>query len=44
MSVYKMLIESVQNGNRFKIDLIKESLWINKKQIIMEGNVIDERN
>ena len=43
MSVYKMLIESVENGNRFKIDLIKKNLLINKKQIIMEGSVVYEK-
>ena len=43
MSVYKKLIESVENGNRFKIDLVNKNLWINKRQIIMEGEIIDER-
>ena len=43
MSVYKKLIESVENGNRFKIDLVNKNLWINKRQIIMEGSVVYEK-
>jgi hypothetical protein len=43
MSIYKDLIESVQNGKRFKIDLNKKDLWIGHKQIIDKGVIIDEK-
>ena len=44
MSIYKMLIESVQDGNRFKIDLIKKNLWIGRKQIMKEGELLEYKD
>lgn len=40
MSIYKELLEAVDNGAKFKVDLINKSLWINKKQYIREGENI----
>ena len=36
MSIYTDLLDAVDNGKKFKVDLINKSLWINKKQIINE--------
>lgn len=43
MSIYKDIINEIQNGKRFKIDLNKKDLWIGRKQIIKEGVIIDEK-
>ena len=40
MSIYKELLEAVNNGAKFKVDLINKSLWIDKKQYIREGEII----
>lgn len=42
MTVYKMLIDAVQSGKRFKIDLVEKDLWINKKLIVKKGVVVNE--
>lgn len=44
MSLYRELYQVAYNGGKFKIDLIKKSLWINKKQIIKEGVIVYEQN
>ena len=44
MSIYKDIINEVQNGKRFKIDLNKKDLWVGRKQIIKEGVIIDDEN
>ena len=44
MSIYKDLIDAVDKGKKFKVDLINKSLWIDKKQIIMEGEIVDEKS
>ena len=33
MSIYEDLLNAVDKGKKFKVDLINKSLWINKKQI-----------
>ena len=40
MSVYAELLEAVSNGQKFKVDLINKSLWINRKQYIKEGEIV----
>ena len=40
MSIYKELLDAADNGMKFKVDLINKSLWINKKQLIREGEII----
>ena len=44
MSIYKDLIDAVDNGKKFKVDLIHKSLWIDKKQIIKEGEIVNEKD
>lgn len=44
MSIYEDLLNAVSNGKKFKVDLINKSLWINKKQIIKEENVVYEQD
>lgn len=44
MSIYTDLLDAVDNGKKFKVDLINKSLWINKKQIIKEGEIVNERD
>lgn len=41
-SIYRNLIEAVDKGKKFKVDLINKSLWINRKQVIREGVRVDE--
>ena len=40
MSIYSELLEAVNNGKKFKVDLYNKSLWIDKKQYIREGENI----
>ena len=42
MSIYKDLIDAVDKGKKFKVDLINKSLWIDKQQIIKEGEIVHE--
>ena len=44
MSIYKDLIDAVDNGKKFKVDLINKSLWIDKQQIIKEGEIVHEQD
>ena len=44
MSIYKELLDTVSNGKKFKVDLKEKSLWINKKEIIKKGEIVDEQN
>ena len=44
MSIYKDLIDAVDKGKKFKVDLIHKSLWINKQQIIKEGEIVHEQD
>ena len=44
MSIYKDLLDAVCNGKKFKVDLIEKSLWIDKKQIIKEGEIVNEQD
>ena len=44
MSIYKDLIDAVDKGRKFKVDLINKSLWINKQQIIKEGEIVHEQD
>ena len=44
MSIYKDLIDAVDNGKKFKVDLINKSLWINRKQVIKEGEIVNEQD
>lgn len=36
-SIYKLLVDSVDQGCKFKIDLKDKNLWIGKTQLIAEG-------
>lgn len=40
MSIYETLLERVESGKSFRIDLKKKSLWIGKKNYIKEGEVL----
>lgn len=44
MSIYKELLDAVDNGKKFKVDLVDKSLWINKRQIIKKGEIVDEED
>ena len=44
MSIYKDLIDAVDKGKKFKVDLINKSLWINRKKIIKEGVIVHEQS
>ena len=39
-SIYAELLEAVNNGRKFKVDLKEKSLWIDRKQYIREGEII----
>lgn len=43
MSIYYDLINAVDKGKKFKIDLKNKSLLINKKEIIKEGVLINDK-
>lgn len=43
-SIYSDLINAAYDGKKFKVDLINKSLWINKKQIIKEGEIVNEQD
>ena len=44
MSIYKDLIDAVDKGKKFTVDLINKSLWINKQQITKEGVIVNEQD
>lgn len=48
MSIYSELLDAVDNGKKFKVDLIEKSLWIingkYRKQIIKEGEIVNEQD
>ena len=44
MSIYKDLLDAVDNGKRFKVDLVEKSLWIDKRQIIKKGEIVNEQD
>lgn len=44
MSIYKELLDAVDNGKKFKVDLVNKSLWINRKQIIKEGEIVHDED
>ena len=44
MSIYKDLLDAVDNGKKFKVDLIEKSLWIDRKQIIKKGEIVHEQD
>ena len=44
MSIYKELLDAVDNGKKFKVDLVNKSLWINKRQIIKKGEIVDDED
>jgi hypothetical protein len=41
MSIYSELLERVERGAKFKIDLVQKTLKIDGKEIVLEGNLID---
>ena len=41
MSVYSELLERVDKGAKFKIDLVQKTLKIDGKEIVLEGTLID---
>lgn len=42
MSIYRDLLDKVERGAKYKIDLIQKTLKIDGKEIVLEGNLIDE--
>jgi len=44
MSIYNNLLERVSRGAKFKIDLVEKTLKVDGKEIILEGNLIDEND
>ena len=42
MSIYRDLLERVERGAKFKIDLVMKTLKVDGKEIELEGNLIDE--
>ena len=44
MSIYTDLINAVSNGKKFRVDLIHKSLWIDKRQIIKGGEIVNEQD
>ena len=44
MSIFMDLLNAVENGKKFKVDLMNKSLWINKKQIIKNGVIVNEHD
>lgn len=44
MSIYTDLLNAARKGKKFKVDLINKSLWIDKKQIIKEGEIVNEQD
>ena len=41
MSVYRELLERVERGAKFNINLVEKTLKIDGKEIVLEGNLID---
>lgn len=44
MSIYKDLLDAVDNGKKFKVDLVNKSLWIDRKQIIKKGEIVHDED
>lgn len=44
MSIYTDLLDAVDQGKKFKVDLINKSLWINKRRIIHKGEILHEQD
>ena len=44
MSIYTELLDAVDNGKKFKVDLVNKSLWINRTQIIKEGEIVHDED
>lgn len=44
MSIYSELLERVSRGAKFKINLVEKTLKIDGKEIVLEGNLIDEND
>lgn len=44
MSLYGELLERVSKGAKFKIDLVGKTLKVDGKEIVLEGNLIDEND
>ena len=44
MSIYKDLLDAVNNGKKFKVDLVTKSLWIDRKLAIKEGEIVHEQD
>lgn len=42
MSIYTELLDAVDNGKKFKVDLVNKSLWIDRKQIIEKGEIVHD--
>ena len=42
MSIYRDLLEKVERGAKFNINLVEKTLKIDGKEIVLEGNLIDE--
>ena len=42
MSIYSELLERVERGAKYKIDLVQKTLKIDGKDVVLEGNLIDE--
>jgi hypothetical protein len=44
MSLYSELLDRVSRGAKYRIDLIQKTLKIDGKDIMLEGNLIDEND
>jgi hypothetical protein len=44
MSIYSYLLDRVSQGAKFNINLVEKILKIDGKEIVLEGNLIDEDN
>lgn len=42
-SIFAELLDAVDEGRKFKVDLINKSLWIDRKKIIEKGEIVNEQ-
>lgn len=44
MSLYSELIQKVAKGSKFNINLVQKTLSIDRSNVVLEGNLIDEND
>lgn len=44
MSIYTDLLDAVENGKKFKVDLVNKSLWIDRRLTIEKGEIVHEQD